>query len=629
MDRAISETLYKLDSERLSELIIASILTNPEDGRGSNIIVADCSSDNPYAVTIDNDHSLGPAEYLKTGDKSTCLRSVLFDLPQMGDPLHENVRKRLMELDPCEFLKEWLTDLKNEDEYQRNLMLDPSSIGIYSANKTLLGILLSRQSLENIQRKFLGIRFYLKTENMLTHKELVFALEPSIRNRFIKKYYEYAGYDDHGKTAMSGHDLIEKAHEEFYLNIDEALDRLKNFCRFYHIYFHNFKLIDREQNKLNNIKRIRVVKRSDSAYAAHNPPPWFPRNELFFCEESNLLEYIGEDEDKKEKIESLCKDFKDTDSVISDTCHQTQNSQTTTWLSLILPQNRLAELNICGRLDEKAISLLMISWEGPNSIAATNFLSALDPTKLTTLIMCGRLDEKAISLLCNILSSPDYKLTKLGLFVNHETPGVVVVFDSSHDPLCGDYAVYSYFRRKDATLHHDKDDRTAINSRFIDALCEPHCSVTTLSFRDSQFFEHKFPFHCLHKTKLTTLDYSYSCISESDVEDLADALMNPNCHLTSLNLSHNGIKKLSSCLFDALSSPKCRLTSLNLSHNSIEDKDAESLFEILPRTKRVKLVLSDNKISDDYMRKIRERLMCNAMQKEKCNEPTDSPCTVS
>lgn len=113
--------LEKFDAESFSALSMANLLVKPTDGKFDNFMVAiDYDEKNHICalriVGIDNDHAFG-ASYLATNNNKHFVdfKCGIFLLPQMLEPIHQNVRERLLE-SPAVLLLTWLAQI-----YQQQL----------------------------------------------------------------------------------------------------------------------------------------------------------------------------------------------------------------------------------------------------------------------------------------------------------------------------------------------------------------------------------------------------------------------------------------------------------------------------------------------------------------------------
>ena len=106
-------TTSHLCPKSLSVSLVLAMLLNPEDGKPDNYIVESLGGreDSLFRlVSIDNDHAFVPAVPTGKDAKSNPIRTkcVLFCMDAMHNPVHDHVRKLVMNLDPYVFLKTWL-----------------------------------------------------------------------------------------------------------------------------------------------------------------------------------------------------------------------------------------------------------------------------------------------------------------------------------------------------------------------------------------------------------------------------------------------------------------------------------------------------------------------------------------
>lgn len=114
------------------------------------------------------------------------------------------------------------------------------------------------------------------------------------------------------------------------------------------------------------------------------------------------------------------------------------------------------------------------------------------------------------------------------------------------------------------------------------------------------------------------LNLSAKDLSDVELQIISEAISNPNCRLTSIDLSrnhitHEGVRFLS----EALQDPNCKLTNINLSRNNdIENIAAGYLSEALedPNCKLEYLDISNNNIEDEGVRDI-----AAALKNPNCN----------
>lgn len=122
---ACSELQSKLDPESLSEMLVTALLINPEDDKPDNYIVEPINTPAGLRyrlVCVDNDHAfvdpIGKDSQKRTQLQVKC---ILFCLDAMKKAIHPKVVAKFLALNPEQVLREWLTDLANQQDRYQNL----------------------------------------------------------------------------------------------------------------------------------------------------------------------------------------------------------------------------------------------------------------------------------------------------------------------------------------------------------------------------------------------------------------------------------------------------------------------------------------------------------------------------
>ncbi len=121
--------LRQLHPQYTCEQIVLAMLVHPEDGKPDNYQLlpvtttqADGQSVAQYRIVgIDNDHAFVKPVEMKKGHRTLQVKSVLFCLDTMRQPVHPAVRQRLLHLDPVAFLESWLEQLMAYHERSMSL----------------------------------------------------------------------------------------------------------------------------------------------------------------------------------------------------------------------------------------------------------------------------------------------------------------------------------------------------------------------------------------------------------------------------------------------------------------------------------------------------------------------------
>ncbi len=117
LDFGNMETYAKLTDRSTSISFILSLVLRYRDGHIHNFMV----DKQHQVVGIDNDQALGPAVGIQKRDPYLNLRSILLLLPEWNDqPLNPGVLQQLQDINPSEFMLQWLGDLHNQNiEYAK------------------------------------------------------------------------------------------------------------------------------------------------------------------------------------------------------------------------------------------------------------------------------------------------------------------------------------------------------------------------------------------------------------------------------------------------------------------------------------------------------------------------------
>jgi Leucine-rich repeat (LRR) protein len=196
------QLLESLDEEDISGMLIAAMLTNPEDGKPDNYILTPhpTKPDKYRIIGIDNDQAFVPAIVKEQPEKTALtkkiipiaqVKTVLYCLNQMKSPLHPNIRAMIINTHPDLFLEEWLRELKRVNNQHCGLFTPTQQNDFFKKHKSFMGVPFQGGAIKHIYEKFVLLRD-LVTENLdMTHIELLNKLEP----RLAKRYQEALNKD--------------------------------------------------------------------------------------------------------------------------------------------------------------------------------------------------------------------------------------------------------------------------------------------------------------------------------------------------------------------------------------------------------------------------------------------------
>jgi hypothetical protein len=196
------ERVESLDEEDLSGMLIAAMLTNPEDGKPDNYIVTPHpTKPNKYRIIgIDNDQAFVPAIVKENPDKEFWIgkpvpvaqvKTILYCLNQMKSPIHSTIRRTLINTHPDLCLEEWLKGLKRVNNQHCGLFTPTQQNDFFAKHKSFIGIPFQSGAVKHIYEKFVLLRDLIAENPEITHIELLNKLEP----RLAKRYQEALNKD--------------------------------------------------------------------------------------------------------------------------------------------------------------------------------------------------------------------------------------------------------------------------------------------------------------------------------------------------------------------------------------------------------------------------------------------------
>jgi hypothetical protein len=194
--------LESLDEEDLSGMLIAAMLTNPEDGKPDNyIVMLHPTKPGKYRIIgIDNDQAFVPAIVKEQPDKEfwtgkpvpvAQVKTILYCLNQMKSPIHPNIRTIIGNALPDLFLEKWLRGLEQVNKQHYGLFTTSEQNQAFKQHKSFIGVPFQRGAVKHIYEKFVLLRDLIAENPEITHIELLNKLEP----RLAKRYQEALNKD--------------------------------------------------------------------------------------------------------------------------------------------------------------------------------------------------------------------------------------------------------------------------------------------------------------------------------------------------------------------------------------------------------------------------------------------------
>ncbi|AIK96542.1 ankyrin repeat domain-containing protein [Candidatus Odyssella acanthamoebae] len=195
------EIFKKLDSESVSAAIIMAMLINPGDGSPANYILSpflNSEGELRYRITsIDHDHSFVPAiaEEIKDGWFGTKIftkfslqvQTILYCLNQMKDPIHPNVIRKFIHIDPFDIIKPWLISLDHHNKSINALFSRREIRALTQGRDTVIGTSFAPGMIRTLYTKMVRMQKALNPQQegkSLTHFDLLELLEEPLSARY-------------------------------------------------------------------------------------------------------------------------------------------------------------------------------------------------------------------------------------------------------------------------------------------------------------------------------------------------------------------------------------------------------------------------------------------------------------
>jgi hypothetical protein len=180
-----------LDAESTSGMILLAMLTNPEDGKPDNYIVQERPDGTYQLVGIDNDHSFVPTASKVKGKVKMNVKSILFALEQMNEPLHHNLKRKFMYNRPGDIIREWVARLTDQAVKYNELFSQKEILSHFSKQNTFLGIALHPSIVEDLYKNLSSLQSLIQSTEDLTHLDILRNFHRTIYLRYQEGFTEH------------------------------------------------------------------------------------------------------------------------------------------------------------------------------------------------------------------------------------------------------------------------------------------------------------------------------------------------------------------------------------------------------------------------------------------------------
>jgi hypothetical protein len=170
----------ELDPYNLQGLLLSSLLTNPADAKGDNLIV---TSPDPTGrrkiISIDNDLALSSFIIEEQPNyHSLEARNILFAIPRfMEQAIEESVKQRFLSHNPYLFLLRWLKALDYHQQ-QYKALLEQNFIDKQAYDNLSLPLQLKGETIKHVLEKFLTLQKLISSSDSVSFQQLFEELSP-------------------------------------------------------------------------------------------------------------------------------------------------------------------------------------------------------------------------------------------------------------------------------------------------------------------------------------------------------------------------------------------------------------------------------------------------------------------
>ncbi|WP_032113170.1 hypothetical protein [Candidatus Paracaedibacter symbiosus] len=187
------ELLSKIEPRSLSGMMLMTMLTNPEDAKADNFILAPLpfQKDQYQLVSIDNDHSFMPTLARTTEDPRKAVlqvKSILYCLDQMQQSVSQDIQALFHSLDPYKVLKGWLEELNQLDNYEK--LFSNEEARSLSTQGCVVSIPFKAQMVAQAYDKMVRLQDMFvpksttRSTKSLSHQQVLLQLEPLLGKRY-------------------------------------------------------------------------------------------------------------------------------------------------------------------------------------------------------------------------------------------------------------------------------------------------------------------------------------------------------------------------------------------------------------------------------------------------------------
>ncbi len=593
--------LTQVDTTALSQLILMTMLINPEDGKPDNYIVQPKPNEKGYQlVSIDNDHAFVPSvakEKLFQSKKNRVqVKTILYCLDQMNTPIDPKVRDQFLNHDPAEILSSWLGHLSAVHSLYHSLFTEKERKQLFDNHGTYVGIPFRPEMVTALYRKMVQMQFLLSNHQdnpNYSHLEMLLEVDPALGTRYqrglqnknLKSAFDRFRFIDGADYDMKGGSFISTREAREILESQKIVTKAKMA-----------ELLEggEQLNPLEALDKLRQVVAADQSSLAKQ----------LMQAEGVSVDFASLTDEQATNILKKIEFSKLPPPII-----QSILSQLTTTPFRDLPLSHASTLtnNTLLRFNFTLLTVLDLSYcqKLTEDIALQVLERAPCIRKLNLSGISSFLQIQGAFSLRTFKAPPLDLMNITHLYLNHCTNLHTLMLSGDHLAVveCESSSLKKLEIRSKTLSHLNLKNNESLTDTNLAVAIASCPNIRRLNLEGctqitGNEFRAKFPSYpyslftgikneklkeavlSLLENNITTLDLSMNKIGDQEAEALAEALKS-NTSLQSLNLSNNWIgDQGAAALAEALKS-NTSLQSLNLGGKWIGDKGAEALAEAL------------------------------------------------
>lgn len=201
------ERLRQLDHNSFAETLLRVLLTNPEDDKGDDyfVIPHKTEKDSFRLMRIDNERVFYYPDQEQgwiTSNKVLQVKSILYCLPLMQQPLPSGILDKFLKLDPILVLQRWLGELQAEHMRYQQLFTDKdveTHFAIEEPGPCLLGLPIADGLIEELLTRLDSMQYVIRLanehNNAISGLDLLKVVQPTLASYYVDAFLDIPDLD--------------------------------------------------------------------------------------------------------------------------------------------------------------------------------------------------------------------------------------------------------------------------------------------------------------------------------------------------------------------------------------------------------------------------------------------------